>query len=997
MEENQRPQFPAMDNNRTMQPPNSHSGNNSNLFMQNNTANGFQRMDPSRGIPPGQQIFQPPPRNMPPNYQQAASRLPPHQGGGQVRFPNMLNPNIGPRPNGLNQNPTNGPPIHQIHPDQPRFPNSVQVMRPPHNGDRPNLPRQPSNQALFARPPYLQQNQNQNLTHKQPSPGNDLYPSNGKPEIPRINGQDEKKVSDFVRKESNPEFNGTHDVTDQRKEDKIAPEEMEVEGSLDSEEEYDQEEVVPPKPQERRLIGSSSKNTNPDMIKDEVLVSGVVLKNIKYFEEKDTAKVPLTPTVLTPVHMGKNAAPIKKNIKENNDGSGVDETPMHHPNLRNILNTPLRLAKIPLYKSKKNKIVGFLSGRTEKGRTSAGKWKSVPEDKLKERRVNWCSSTRITVKPFRKLYERRCEHLSNKKKDTVQKFKPDEELLEFFYDSQTMRNLKGGETKINQNRAQTRNGVANGDILAPRSKSQSRLPTHKAPLSLPTDPPLKSPGTPKSRSVPRTPENPTPPTPTNKKLPMNKIQVGAAPSPNLRAARSKVGSLVNTTHKPGGGNIKIENHKIDFSKTQSRIEAKNDQYVRSGGDKKIPQVKLQWEAKSKIGSLENSTYKPGGGDKKIESIKLDFKEKAKSKVGSKDNVKHVPGGGAVKIESQKLEFKAQSKVGSLDNVKHKPGGGDVKIFDDKTYLKQISTNSSEGGVSGTQSFGDFRVVREVEGRSAPGTPGRKTRIKIKKTTIVSSSGPSSLLEKTTEVSVASKTPVKERKPGKVSQEVKLTFSKVDTADSMAKDAFQSPVEIVRVPANENAPILKPHLSNSEAKENGTRIRYEFYDNDERKLERSDFPGVRQSSDSSDLPEDKLNAWNDSNLSAFAKAEMSAQQKVGQIWAERNNHNNQQQSGQTSNFQRLPNPPQNPLQQEIGIRERQINSISFSQSNVSDRLAQPQQNQQYFPNQQNGMSEQRHFQFQPDPNPQQQHYRMTNLQYQRVPNGTNFQRTPSTDN
>ena len=63
----------------------------------------------------------------------------------------------------------------------------------------------------------------------------------------------------------------------------------------------------------------------------------------------------------------------------------------------------------------------------------------------------------------------------------------------------------------------------------------------------------------------------------------------------------------------------------------------------------IQQVKLNWNAKSKIGSLENATHKPGGGDKKIESLKLDFKDKAKPKVGSKDNLKHVPGGGQVKV------------------------------------------------------------------------------------------------------------------------------------------------------------------------------------------------------------------------------------------------------------------------------------------------------------------------------------------------------------
>lgn len=58
---------------------------------------------------------------------------------------------------------------------------------------------------------------------------------------------------------------------------------------------------------------------------------------------------------------------------------------------------------------------------------------------------------------------------------------------------------------------------------------------------------------------------------------------------------------------------------------------------------------MQWNAKSKIGSLENAAHKPGGGDKKIETLKMDFKDKAKSKVNSKDNVKHQPGGGDIKV------------------------------------------------------------------------------------------------------------------------------------------------------------------------------------------------------------------------------------------------------------------------------------------------------------------------------------------------------------
>lgn len=189
----------------------------------------------------------------------------------------------------------------------------------------------------------------------------------------------------------------------------------------------------------------------------------------------------------------------------------------------------------------------------------------------------------------------------------------------------------------------------------------------------------------------KTPENPLPT--EKKKVPMNKIQVGSAPSPNIKTVKSKIGSLDNATYKPGGGKVKIENRKLEFSNVTPKIAAKNDAYTPSGGSKKIITTKLEWNAKSKVGSLQNAAYKPGGGDKKIETVKLDFKDKAKPKVASTVNITHKPGGGAVKIENQKLEFKAQSKVGSLDNVKHKPGGGDIKIFDDKEYIKQMGGQS----------------------------------------------------------------------------------------------------------------------------------------------------------------------------------------------------------------------------------------------------------------------------------------------------------------
>ena len=55
---------------------------------------------------------------------------------------------------------------------------------------------------------------------------------------------------------------------------------------------------------------------------------------------------------------------------------------------------------------------------------------------------------------------------------------------------------------------------------------------------------------------------------------MNKIQVGFAPSPNLKAAKSKIGSLDNATHKPGGGNVKIESRKIQIE-AKPRTQARN--------------------------------------------------------------------------------------------------------------------------------------------------------------------------------------------------------------------------------------------------------------------------------------------------------------------------------------------------------------------------------------------------------------------------------------
>ena len=266
------------------------------------------------------------------------------------------------------------------------------------------------------------------------------------------------------------------------------------------------------------------------------------------------------------------------------------------------------------------------------------------------------------------------------------------------------------QTAIQNGSESQANAASNGIAESPTKRSKEG--DKRSTAGSPTKSPSKS-----AKSLPRTPDTPSSTAQDKKKVPMNKVQVGAAPSPNLKTVRSKIGSLDNASYKPGGGKVKIENRKLDFSKAQPKIAAKNDKYMPSGGDKKISQVKLQWNAKSKVGSLENATYKPGGGDKKIETVKLDFKDKAKPKVGSKDNTKHIPGGGTVKsatppktpqetkdnIPTQKIDIKAESKIGSLDNVKHKPGGGDKKIFNDRDYLRQTSSNVESLNGSGSQS------------------------------------------------------------------------------------------------------------------------------------------------------------------------------------------------------------------------------------------------------------------------------------------------------
>ncbi|XP_051958818.1 microtubule-associated protein tau isoform X2 [Xyrauchen texanus] len=167
----------------------------------------------------------------------------------------------------------------------------------------------------------------------------------------------------------------------------------------------------------------------------------------------------------------------------------------------------------------------------------------------------------------------------------------------------------------------------------------------------------------------------------------------AAPLPDLKNVRPKVGSTDNLKHQPGGGRVQILDQKVDFSNVQAKCGSKaNLKHVPGGGNVQILDQKLDFSnVQSKCGSKDKINYSPGGGNVKILDQKVDFTN-VQSKCGSKDNIKHVPGGGNVQILDQKLNLSTvQARCGSKDNIKHVPGGGKVQILHKKIDLSNVQS------------------------------------------------------------------------------------------------------------------------------------------------------------------------------------------------------------------------------------------------------------------------------------------------------------------
>ncbi|XP_045557829.1 microtubule-associated protein tau isoform X3 [Salmo salar] len=223
-----------------------------------------------------------------------------------------------------------------------------------------------------------------------------------------------------------------------------------------------------------------------------------------------------------------------------------------------------------------------------------------------------------------------------------------------------------------------------------------------------------SPGTPKSPSSKTLPGKPlavatnqvkkvavvrTPPkSPGSLKSRAPAPLTAAAPLPDLKNVRSKIGSTDNIKHQPGGGRVQIIEKKIDLSNVQSKCGSKdNIKHTPGGGNVQILEKKLDVSnVQARCGSKANLNHTPGGGRVQIVHKKIDLSN-VKSKCGSTANIHHKPGGGNVEIKSEKLDFKVQSKIGSMDNIGHVAGGGQRRIESHKLTFRETAKARTDHG------------------------------------------------------------------------------------------------------------------------------------------------------------------------------------------------------------------------------------------------------------------------------------------------------------
>ncbi|XP_045207177.2 microtubule-associated protein 4-like [Mercenaria mercenaria] len=143
---------------------------------------------------------------------------------------------------------------------------------------------------------------------------------------------------------------------------------------------------------------------------------------------------------------------------------------------------------------------------------------------------------------------------------------------------------------------------------------------------------------------------------------------------------SRVGSLDNYEHQPGGGTHKVPSFKLKWeaeAKVGSLPNTSRD-HASPQNTLKFPNISPRFGASAASGSFTSIHYTPGG-NVILRRQKID----AKSQVGSLDNISHSPGGGDVHMPKNRIKWKKESKIGSLDNITHLPKSSNVQVFKEK--------------------------------------------------------------------------------------------------------------------------------------------------------------------------------------------------------------------------------------------------------------------------------------------------------------------------
>ena len=153
----------------------------------------------------------------------------------------------------------------------------------------------------------------------------------------------------------------------------------------------------------------------------------------------------------------------------------------------------------------------------------------------------------------------------------------------------------------------------------------------------------------------------------------------------LKEAKPKVGSLENIHHKPGGGTVTIEDHKLDWSQEPKVGSLDNLEHVPKKSNVHIVNNLPKWKTESRVASFENWEHHPLPSEVKVLDQNLEWN--AQPRVGSLDNLEYTPQGGLVKIPKKSVKWKSEAKVGSLENIRK------LRELDTESRISELSATS----------------------------------------------------------------------------------------------------------------------------------------------------------------------------------------------------------------------------------------------------------------------------------------------------------------